>query len=397
MLAWIVAVLTLAALWAIIYLLKWKLNLGKWGITVEHGMLMWRTKKGLKLIDRVARASKRNWRTLGTLGIMVGLILMALTFSGFVMRAIDILKGVQVVGPAVSLVIPGITIPLWEGLIAVFTVLVVHEFSHGILLRAQGLATKTVGVLLLIAIPGAFVEPDERKLKKSPVLKRLRVYSAGPFANVVFGFLILFILLLLISPKPGVYVWAIQKGGPSENMINVGDRLIEINGTPFQKYTNYYYYEDYYNIMKKIKVGENVTVKTDKGVFVIKAGKHWADENLASLGLFPFSATPRTDFVNPLKAFEALSFEFMGYSLISPIFYDSLLPWQIISLLKWVFILNLGIGVFNLMPAIPLDGGYIVSGIIEKFSSAKIAKRITYALSFLFLALLLINFVPTFA
>lgn len=395
MLAWIIAILALAALWIMIYLLKWKFNLRKRGITVEYGILMWRTKRGLKFIDKAARAFKRSWQVFGTLGIIVGFILMALTFAGFVMRAIDVLKGVQVIGPAVSLVIPGITVPLWEGLIAIFSVLVVHEFFHGILLRAQGLATKTVGILLFIAIPGAFVEPDERKLKKSPVFKRLRVYGAGPFANVLFSFLILFILLLLIFPKPGVYVWAIQRGGPSENMINVGDRLIEINGTPFQRYTNYYYYEDYYNVMKNVKVGENVTVKTDRGVFVITAGRHWANENLASLGLFPFSATPRSDFINPLKAFEAVSFEFTGYSLISPIFYDSIVPWQVISLLKWMFILNLGIGVFNLMPAIPLDGGYMVSSIVERFSSAKIARRVTYALSFLFLALLIINFVPT--
>jgi len=85
----------------------------------------------------------------------------------------------------VQLVIPGVTIPLWYGLIGLIVVMVVHELSHGVVARAEKLRLKSVGLVLFAVIPGAFVEPDEDELKKAPLLSRLRVYAAGSMANIV--------------------------------------------------------------------------------------------------------------------------------------------------------------------------------------------------------------------
>ncbi len=77
--------------------------------------------------------------------------------------------------------------PLGYGLIALVTVIVVHEFAHGILARAEGIRIKSIGVLLLAIIPGAFVEPDEEEVKKANRLSKLRIYAAGSIFNIGFA------------------------------------------------------------------------------------------------------------------------------------------------------------------------------------------------------------------
>ena len=93
--------------------------------------------------------------------------------------------------PSVSLVIPGVEmpgssiyVPFGYGLIALATVLIVHEFSHGIQAVGEKIPIKSIGLLLVAIIPGAFVEPDEEELKEAKKISRLRVYAAGSIANL---------------------------------------------------------------------------------------------------------------------------------------------------------------------------------------------------------------------
>ncbi|TES98498.1 MAG: metalloprotease, partial [Hadesarchaea archaeon] len=53
---WLLVVLAaLAALWAIILLANRKYDLKKRGFAISPGFVMWRTKRGLQFIDRVAK------------------------------------------------------------------------------------------------------------------------------------------------------------------------------------------------------------------------------------------------------------------------------------------------------------------------------------------------------
>ncbi|MCS7132071.1 MAG: site-2 protease family protein, partial [Hadesarchaea archaeon] len=358
-------------------------------ITIEGGMLMWRTKHGLWLIDRIARTSKRGWFAFGTAAAIVGAILMVFVFVNLAVNAVMTIQRPEAAVPGVRFVIPGITIPLVAGLIAIVSVLVVHEVAHGIVLRAQGLPAKSVGLLLLLVIPGAFVEPDEEKLNASPVAKRLRVFGAGSFANVIFAFLCLGIILVALTPRPGVYVLGVRENGPSQGILAPGMRLYEINGIALRSE------EDYYRLMRDIQPGEDLTVLTDRGTFVITACKH-PRENMGDLGVLLISAIPRSSFVNPLAVFEVAILEFFGYPVFHPYVYSTSLSWGLIDVLKWMFLLNGGVGLFNLLPAVPLDGGYIFRGLMEWLSSAKVAKKASYVLSILVLAVLLINIAPLF-
>ena len=73
---------------------------------------------------------------------------------------------VQIVLPGVDLPGQAIYVPIVYGIIGLCTVLVVHEFGHGIIARVEGVRIKSIGLALFAVIPGAFVEPDEEDVEK---------------------------------------------------------------------------------------------------------------------------------------------------------------------------------------------------------------------------------------
>ncbi len=95
--------------------------------------------------------------------------------------------------PGIAPIIPGVQIPnvpsfltppiyVWG---AFLVILVVHEFSHGALMKRTKVKIKNVGLVLLGVLPvGAFVEPDEKQLRKVSERKQLRVYAIGPASNI---------------------------------------------------------------------------------------------------------------------------------------------------------------------------------------------------------------------
>jgi membrane-associated protease RseP (regulator of RpoE activity) len=396
----LIALAVLALFWVSLILANRRYHLEKRGFTISSGMLMWRTERGLKFIDRIAKISPRGWRAFGTAAAVIGFALMATFFILLALNTVVILQRPDVAVPGARFVIPGVTIPLVYGLIAIFSVLVVHEFSHGFVMRAQGLRTKSIGVLLFLVIPGAFVEPDEKQLKKASMSKRLRVYGAGSFANVLFALLCLGIVLLALSPKAGVYVYSTEENyeidntvvsGPSWGILQPGDRLVKINDVPINVH------KDFREFMENTKENDNLKILTTRGTFYITVGRHYENENRGYMGVWAISAISRARFFNPFFATFAMYQDlFTGFPILHPYTYDAHLPWELITLLKWMFLLNLGIGIINLLPAKPLDGGYIAADVMERASSKHVAKHVSYALSLVVLALLIVNFMPMF-
>lgn len=376
--------------WDAVGLINRWFNLKKRGFSISPGVMMWRTKRGLSFINRVAKA-KRFWRVYGDFAVVAGIVLMVFVFINLVLNLTVLLTqpaaavaGVQLVLPGL---VPGLTPVAW--IIAIATVLLVHEFAHGFLLRSQGLRVKSVGGMLVLAIPGAFVEPDEKQLAKAPVLKRLRMYAAGAFSNVLFALLCLAIILLLIVPKPGAYVYAVAKGYPADNHgIAPGMRIYSIDNLQINSP------QDFESFMSLTRPGENVRLVTSAGEMVITLAPNPNVENRGYLGVALFSAFSRWNFLNPLFVFWAAMSELLGGNVFHPFIFEALVPWAVIDILKWIFVLNIGIGLFNLMPAVPLDGGYILRGILEKFTSEERARQITMAVSVVVLAIILANFLP---
>ncbi|MEM3610488.1 MAG: site-2 protease family protein, partial [Candidatus Anstonellales archaeon] len=100
--------------------------------------------------------------------------------------------------PGAVPIIPGITIPLIEGIIALAIILIVHESFHGLIARIHDIEIKSTGLVFFGPIPiGAFVDPDEDKLfKLEEKLPIKRVVSSGPVSNLILSLVILITLLI---------------------------------------------------------------------------------------------------------------------------------------------------------------------------------------------------------
>lgn len=137
-------------------------------------ILMIRTTKGIKFLDVLARP-KSYWRTFANLGILLmfaGMIAMFLVIaiSDLALYTSFLNGNVPEPGkynsPRNIFLIPGLNefIPFTWGVIALIVTLVVHEFSHAILCRVEGIRVKSMGILYALVPIGGFAEPDDEQL-----------------------------------------------------------------------------------------------------------------------------------------------------------------------------------------------------------------------------------------
>ncbi len=358
------------ALWfyAIAFIVIWVSALlfkDKLKIDIYGPILMRRTTRMRDFIDSIAKKSPRFWKVSMTIGIPVAVFFMVLMFfllgdslestitKMLTTTTTPVQAGVAIALPGVR--IPGSPLnpPLISGLIALFTVIVVHEFAHGILARAENIKIKSIGVLLLAVIPGAFVEPDAKEVKKAGRLSKLRIYAAGSIFNIVLA-VIAFVIFLLISTfainpffdSNGLEIVSVSPNTPADSVLKEGMIITNINGQEIKNRTVFT------NLLNKSKPGDVLTIKTDKGTFKIKTTTH--PNNLSA----PFIGITTQ---NKLIVREDVSSK-----------YGNILPWIMFylgELFSWIFILNFGIGTFNLLPLKPLDGGLILEEILgAKFS-----------------------------
>ena len=337
-------------------------RLSNHGVELNFPVIMWKTQRLRGLISKINHISPKFWRWYMNVGVIVA-------FGAMIFITYTIISTLPSVfeTPSVSVVIPGVDIPGSQiyvpfvyGLIALATVLVVHEFSHGIQSVGEKIPIKSIGLLLFAIIPGAFVEPDEDKLKEAKRTSRLRVYAAGSIANVTLAVIALLLVSLLSGGIPqffeedGIAIDRVVPDSPSDGILKEGMVLQAIDD---QKINDS---ESYVNIIGSYSPGDNVTVKTDQGTYNVVLDKN---PNNDSRGFFGIQANKHFELVN-----------------------DSLgpLPWilfELIELFQWVAMLNLGIGLFNLLPIKPLDGGYMLEILLSYKLSEQHYKPIVNALS----------------
>jgi membrane-associated protease RseP (regulator of RpoE activity) len=347
------------------------------GVEMNFPVIMWRTQRLRGLISRISNFSPRFWRWYMNLGIVVAfgaMIFITWTLVSTLPTVFDT--------PSVSIIIPGVEmpgssiyIPFVYGLIALATVLVVHEFSHGIQSVGEKISIKSIGLLLFAIIPGAFVEPDEEELKNAKRSSRLRVYAAGSVANITLA-LIAMLLLSLISmgipaffDENGIEIDRIVTDSPSDGILKEGMIIESINNEKVNDS------ESYVNIVGSFHPGDNVSVQTDQGTYNVVLDKN---PNNESVGFFGIQASKHFEMIN---------------NSLGPI------PWvlfELLELFQWVAMLNLGIGLFNLLPLKPLDGGYMLEILLSYRLSEEHYKPIVNALSVVMAMIIVFSLVAGF-
>ncbi len=283
-----VALLAFIALLAAFLLLSRK-NLKVHSFLKVFYFCMYRTRLGMKAMDRIAARH-------GNLLKKLGYVMIPACFIGMLVMIEELVRGLVLLINKANALTVGVVLPIqakgvfyvpfFYWIISIAFIMLVHEFSHGVVARAHNARIKSTGFAFLGAIipivPGAFVEIDENHLANKSRFAQLSVFSAGPFANIAFGLLF----------------WAVFLG-----MQNLAGGLAGI----------------------------------------------WA------------------------SAFKWL-----------------------LGLVFWLFALNLGVGLFNLVPLGPIDGGRMLHTTLEHFVRHRHAKRVWHTVSAVMLAIIAVTVISAF-
>ena len=336
---------------------------------------MYRTKAGLKAMDRIAKKYRGLLWKLTPWIIGLGFIGMVLVTFDLARGLITILSGAAT--PSVGVVLPfkakGVFyVPFFYWIISIFVILVMHEGMHGVMARAYGLKIKNSGLVVIGAIipliPGAFVEPDEKKLLKADRKKQLAVYAAGPVINIVTGLVLMLLMFTVINPitdtfyeKDGVVITELMEGNPpaAQAGITAGEKITNINGQTVGET------KDFSSALKDTKPGDSVSVITSSAVYDITLGENPTNKR-AWLGVY------------------------VENKLLNPTWATHTVLW-ISDLIFWLYLLSIGVGLFNLLPLGPIDGGRMLLTTLQKVTHEKRASTIWKSVSFVLLGVLLTN------
>jgi membrane-associated protease RseP (regulator of RpoE activity) len=337
--------------------------------------------------------------------ILTGIMgLSGFTLGTLMYSAYDIIAKLfigQIACPGVGLVIPGVKIPKVDfqvplyGWIILILSAMIHEFFHGALLKRFKLKIKSVGVILAGVLPlGAFVEPDEKELKKQNKNKVAQMYSAGPTSNFILS--IIFIILLLFTniasstyitninnqKDIGIKIIAIEKEtnicgsvfeNPAYGILKVNDLILNINGKEIK--TN----SDYKNSLKIDSENKFEVINLDTN---ISRTEYLKTNELGNIG-FTAEIIKNKDFVIPFK-----------YKFII----------TLISVFSWTALLNFLISAVNFLPTVPFDGGFLSQVIFSRYlnkknkkeDEKKSMKKVSRFFGIIIIILLILNVIPYF-
>jgi regulator of sigma E protease len=338
----------------------------------------------------------------------------------------------------------GVLLPIVLFIVVLGGLVLVHELGHYVSAKALGVRVLEFGIgfpprakvlrqrgetlWTLNWLPiGGFVRmdgedgdstDDPRSFSSKPLRVRLTVLVSGVVVNVVLAFLIFFGIALAVSPVVAVRVGEVTAGSPAATIgLQPGDRLLSIAGERFQ-------YLDEPSRVLRSYAGQTVPIEVRR-----------ADDSIATLTTTlrpPEQLTPevgalgvRFDEIEFLDAYRqndpGRALEIAGSQLVrwggliisglgqlisgfvedptapppasgpvgiavtlSQIFTES----GIVMTLYVAAILSVNLGVVNILPFPPLDGGRMAVLVIKRLFGSRVslrAERLTYAIGFVVL------------
>tara|TARA_Y100000034_G_scaffold121274_1_gene165282 strand:+ start:67 stop:1254 length:1188 start_codon:yes stop_codon:yes gene_type:complete len=346
-------------------------------------IILYRMKWGLKWMDKYAQKFREWIILLGYIGVGAGYIGLIFISCMLIKNVYD-LVATPAVASAASIVYPGMKIPgigvlsFDYFIIVIFLIAIVHEFSHGIVARAHNIKVKNTGIVLFGPIIGAFVEPDEKKLQKEKDIKQYSVLAAGSFSNILLALIAILLLNFAFMPlqetmtEPHGFTFDDYYGDSSpfsESQINPGTLITGIND---QTTTTF---QDFNEVLICSTPGEEIIINTPQKNYPIILGTNPDNPKKALIGIQSIHNE-----VNVKAAYQ------QGFGKI---IYNSLV-W-VNGFLRWLFLLSLGIGLFNLLPLPIVDGGRMTQVFLHRLRGEKKGENSYRKISLFFLLVLLLN------
>ncbi len=285
--------------------------------------------------------------------------------------------------PGVNEYVPS-TLAVW---LAFIITIAVHEFGHGVLCRIENITVKGMGVLLAVIPIGFFVEPDEEELEKTKGMPKARMFGAGITNNLVVGLACFVFLILLIGmavPATAPVIHGIYKGYPADLAgVPQGSVVTSVNGVPVATR------DDVASVLNTTKPGDMAVLQVQKDGAIADYSltlTKWPEENGRFSGFMGVQyydgATIKqaiSSMLSPVGLLQFLIIPFdtsTGSQFLRIIAFDSPdqqyyeVPfdgyWGIVHILFWCGWININVGIFNAIPMIPLDGGYILKEGVDR-------------------------------
>ena len=347
--------------------------------------VLYKTKLGIKLMNKLSSKIPRILHYISYLSITIGFIGMIITFL-FLIKGVWNMIFIPNAIPVLAPVLPGVSIPgvptlsFWHWIIAILITAVVHEFFHGVYASLAKVKIKSSGFAFLGPILAAFVEPDEKQLAKKSTHKQLSVLSAGPFSNIVLAFVFFLIGIFIIAPVTssilelnGIQIVDINKDLPiAQTSLKSGDQILAIDNETVINQTHFS------SIIKSHKPGDILNIQTQDKIIPVELSSNPENKSLPIMGVTISYA--KADIKPSIK-------KIFGNTPLA-------LFW-ILKLVFWVYAISLGVGLFNLLPLGPVDGGRMFySASLFIFKKQEKAKKAYQYATLLCLLLIFINLSP---
>ena len=417
---WILLIIFLIASYAVIAYYIHSRKLWEDRITFYGPIMAIKTNR-IGFFDKFA-AFRTFFRIYGTAGVVAVIIVSVfITVMLFISVRYTLLVQPEPTGiykPQNILLLPGIneyvpsTFAVW---LAFIITIAVHEFGHAILCRVENIKVKTMGVLVAVIPIGFFVEPDEEELDSTKGIAKVRMFGAGITNNLVVGFSCFVLLILcmgLVVPVTQPIIHGVYKDYPASLAgIPPGSIITAVNGVSVESRA------DVSTILNTTKPGTTLTltvekdsVSSDYPLTLTTWPGDIPDRSSGFMGVEYYDGTAVLGVVNgmlsPIGFFQFLIVPFTNDSGIqflrilafeTPDMTYYRVPfegfWGIVHLLFWCAWINLNVGIFNAIPMVPLDGGYIfkegVERLLDRRGLMKYSGYITGAVSYLMLVVLI--------
>ena len=341
---------------------------------------LYRTNWGIKLMDQIASRHRELVKLLGYISIGVGFVGMAFIVI-ILLQSLYVLFTRPDAPAAIAPLLPGVRIPgvpffvpLVQGIIAIFIVAVIHEFSHGVVARAHGIVVKRTGIAIIGPFFAAFVEPDEKQLKKRDDVTNYSIIAAGPASNIFTSVIVLLLvspLLLMVSnafySPAGISFSSITEGGPAAVAGLETDVIFDTLNDRKILSTS-----DFLDAFQRVDPEETITLGNSGNSYSVTTGAHPGDDARPYLGVNVYN-------------------HFHGED--SPVY--GILHW-IRELISFIGILSLGIGTANLLPVGPIDGGKMIQQALKRLRGEQKGSRTLVQISFAVLVVILLLLTPIF-
>jgi len=300
-------------------------------------------------------------------GIVSFIASLAVFYSMAISYVLQLLKSLlehaeQVVMlPLFQPILPGITIDIEMFLYmlpSISIAVVAHELFHAIAARADRIPIKSAGILFALGIFfGAFVEPDEEKIKSSSLASRARLYTAGITANMLLA-LLFFAILSTFSSQYVVLVTSVQVDSPAYSAgIKPGDVIIEVDGREIHSI------QDLRQVLQE-KLCNSILVRHINGQTELLTVCRKADEKY--IGVYVTEVPASLVGLGPETA-------------------------QIVyHLVFWGFVVNLSLAMINAAPLLVTDGALLLGDVLAAIGG-RMGRSVALGVQIITLLLLLLG------